>query len=188
MSSGKYLKYVSLAVALVLTACSSSGPRSTGGGYSAGTRQEVPRAVFNPSEIKQGRAVSQLVGRAYLGDYHSYGDRVAVGVDVILNPVSGASNQWYNEVCRRGNVLTGPIDERYRARIRTVRTDHYGQYVFTDVPQGEYYLSARMYWIDKEPFSGPVQYGGLVAKKIKLDEAIETIDLNDFARCQGYFK
>jgi len=180
----KNLKFLLLGAVLILTACSSS-PRH--GFFDKGSRKQVERAVFNPADIKQGSAYAQLVGRAYISDYKSYGERTGALVDVILNPVSGTSTQWFEEVCRRGNVLTGPVNEHYRSKIRTVKTNQYGQFVFTNVPRGEYYLSARMYWLDTQPFSGPVEYGGLVAKRIKLDSSIHTIDLNDFDRCEHYF-
>ncbi|NLA52190.1 MAG: carboxypeptidase regulatory-like domain-containing protein [Alcaligenaceae bacterium] len=179
----KNLKFLTLSAVLVLSACSSS-PKQ---GFDQGSRKEVARAAFNAADIKQGSGYAQLVGRAYISDYKSYGERTAALVDVILNPVSGTSTQWFEEVCRRGHVLTGPIDERYRSKIRTVKTNQYGQYVFTNVPQGEYYLSARMYWLDTKPFSGPVEYGGLVAKRVNLNHSIHTIDLNDYDRCQRYF-
>lgn len=180
----KNLKFLILSAVLILTACSSS-PKH--GFFDQGSRKQVERAAFNPSDIKQSSSNAQLVGRAYISDYKSYGERTGALVDVILNPVSETSVQWFEEVCRRGNVLTGPINESYRSRIRTVKTNQHGQFVFMDVPRGEYYLSARMYWLDTKPFSGPVEYGGLVAKRINLNDSIHTIDLNDFDRCQHYF-
>lgn len=179
----KNLKFLTLSAALILSACSSS-PKL---GFDQGSRDQIKRADFEPSDIKQGSDYAQLVGRAYISDYKSYGERTGALLDVILNPVSGTSTQWFQEVCRRGNVLTGPVDERYRSKIRTVKTNQYGQFVFTNVPRGEYYLSARMYWLDTQPFSGPVEYGGLVAKRVNLNHSIHTIDLNDRDRCQRYF-
>lgn len=177
-------KILSLVIVSMFAACSSA-PKH--GNIDHGGRKDVVRVAFNPSDIKQSATYSQLVGRAYISDYKSYGERTGALIDVILNPVSTTSTQWFNEVCRRGNVLVGPISEAYRSKIRTVKTNQYGQFVFSDVPRGDYYLSARMYWLDTQPISGPVQYGGLVAKKISLRNSIETIDLNDFDRCQSYF-
>ena len=176
---------LSLATALLLSACAGS-PKH--GGIAHGGRKEIARTPFKISDIKQSSARSQLVGRAYISDYRNHGERTGALIDVILNPVSGTSTQWFNEVCRRGNILTGPMDRAYRSKIRTVKTNQYGQFVFSDVPRGDYYLSARMYWLDTQPITGPVQYGGLVAKKISLKKPIETIDLNDFDRCQSYFR
>lgn len=188
MSNIKNLNYLAIVSVLLLSACSSgSGVKKTSF-FDDGSRKQIERAPFSVSDIKKGRGTTQLVGRAYISDFKSYGERTGALVDVILNPVSPTSTQWFNEVCRRGNVLTGPVNESYRSMIRTVKTNQYGQFVFSDVPRGEYYLSARMYWLDTEPFSGPIQYGGLVAKKINLKDSIETIDLNDFDRCRLYFK
>lgn len=178
-------KILSLAALCLLTAC--SGTPKQLGSIDHGVRKSVLRVAFNPADIKQSSSYSQLVGRAFISDYKNYGERTGALIDVILNPVSGTSTQWFEEVCRRGHVLAGPLSEAYRSRIRTVKTNQYGQFVFTDVPRGDYYLSARMYWLDTTPFSGPVQYGGLVAKKISLRDSIETIDLNDKDRCQAYY-
>lgn len=177
-------KFLSLAALCLLTACSSTKQL---GSIDHGVRKQVPRLAFNPADIRQGSNYTQLVGRAFISDYKNYGERTGALIDVILNPVSASSTQWFEEVCRRGNVLSGPVSEAYRSRIRTVKTNQYGQFVFTDVPRGDYYLSARMYWLDTKPFTGPVQYGGLVAKKISLRDSIETIDLHDKDRCQAYY-
>ena len=45
-----------------------------------------------------------------------------------------------------------------------------------------------MYMLDTQPITVPAHNGCLVAKKISLKNPIETIDLNDFDRCQSYFR
>ena len=41
--------------------------------------------------------------------------------------------------------------------------------------------------MDTKPARGPVQYGGLLAQRVRLDAATHTIDLNQQHRCPGYF-
>ena len=181
ISSYRVLAIASLAV--ILTACGTTSKRDTSLVHPK--RTQVQRVAFNPSDIVQGSGTTMLVGRAYLGD--QFQERVANFVDVVLNPVSKASEQWYQEVCRRGKVLTGPVDPNYERRRYLAKTNNYGQFAFSNVPKGEYYLTTRLYWMDTKPARGPVQYGGLLAQRIRLDAATHTIDLNQQHRCPGYF-
>lgn len=171
-----------LSLALVLSAC---GTTKRYGSIAHPKRVQVERVAFNSSDIVQGPGTTMLVGRAYLGD--QFQERVANFVDVVLNPVSRASDQWYQEVCQRGKVLTGKLDPAYSKRRYLAKTNNFGQFAFSQVPKGEYYLTTRLYWLDTKPSSGPVEYGGLLAKRVKLDAATHTIDLNQQSRCPGYF-
>lgn len=168
---------------LVLSACGTTTQRYSS--ISHQKRTQVERVVFNSADIVQGNGRTMLVGRAYLGD--QFQERVANFVEVILNPVSKASEQWYLEVCRKGKVLSGVIDPNYTKRYFSVRTNNFGQFAFTNVPKGEYYLTTRLYWMDTTPVRGPIEYGGLLAKRVKLEDDTYTIDLNQQDRCSGYF-
>ena len=170
-------------LALVLTACGTAGKRDSSLVHPK--RDTVQRVAFNYSDIVQGGGSTMLVGRAYLGD--QYQERVANFVDVVLNPVSKASEQWFKEVCQRGKVLVGPIDPQYERRRYLAKTNNFGQFAFSQVPKGEYFLTTRLYWMGTKPARGPVQYGGLLAKRVKLDAPTHTIDINQQNRCPGYF-
>ncbi len=150
-------------------------------------RPQVERVEFNPAEIKKDAGVTHVVGRAYLLDTRAFQERVANFADVVLNPVSAASTQWYTEVCRRGKVLKGEPNPLYQHAMFQTKTNSYGQFAFPNVPAGEYYLSTKLYWIDTAPRSGPVEYGGLLAKRVKLVAGATSIDLNQQDRCPGYF-
>lgn len=150
-------------------------------------RPQVERVAFNPSDIKQSGGEVHLVGRVYLRDQFRNEERVGNGVDVVLNPVSKASTQWFTEVCRRGKVLVGEVDPLYEHAMDIVKTNEFGQFAFPGVAPGEYYLSTRLYWQDTAPFSGPVEYGGLLAKKVKLTGDAVAIDLSQKDRCPGYY-
>lgn len=171
---------------LILSAC------STVTSYKYGSIQHrkrplIERVVFNPADIRTEDGEVHLVGRVYLLDPSLNEEHVGNGVDVVLNPVSQASNQWFNEVCRKGNVLVGIINPRYEQAMNKVKTNEYGQFAFPKVAPGEYYLSSRLYWQDTTPFSGPIEYGGLLAKKITLRGDAMAIDLNQQDRCPGYY-
>ncbi|NOL49455.1 carboxypeptidase regulatory-like domain-containing protein [Pelistega europaea] len=151
-------------------------------------RPQVERVAFNPSDIQKASGEVHLVGRVYLRDSHTNEERVGNNVDVVLNPVSSVSTQWFNEVCRKGKVLIGEVDPLYEHAMDMVKTNSYGQFAFPNVSPGEYYLSTRLYWHDTAPFSGPVEYGGLLAKKVKLVGDAVAIDLNQQDRCPGYYR
>ncbi|WP_038369114.1 carboxypeptidase-like regulatory domain-containing protein [Brackiella oedipodis] len=173
----------SLGLILALAACASSPAKNP---VKHKVRKEVPRVAFDASQIKAGSEKTMLVGLAYIleGTTHV---RHASNIDVVLNPVTESSTQWFNEVCHKGRVLEGEGEAAYRQHIYTTKTNEYGQYVFLDVPVGEYYLTSRMYWFDTKPMSGPVQYGGLVAKKLKLESGPNTINITSDDRCPMYY-
>ncbi|NEN74952.1 carboxypeptidase regulatory-like domain-containing protein [Pelistega sp. NLN82] len=150
-------------------------------------RPHVERVNFDPSDIKKGTGTTQLVGRAYLQDSRQFKEYSGAMIDVVLNPVSKASEQWFKEVCQRGRVLSEPASALYKQALYQVKTNTFGQFAFPNVPQGEYFLSTRLYWVDTAPRSGPVEYGGLLAKRVKLTSAAQAIDLNQQDRCAGYF-
>ena len=179
------LGFISI-VAVMLTACGTVTEYRYGQ-ISHPKRIEVERVAFNPSDIGAHTGISHLVGRAYVRDNRSFQERVGGFIDVVLNPVSKASTQWFTEVCRHGKVLKGQSDALYQQALIQTKTNNYGQFAFPNVPSGEYYLSTRLYWLDEAPRSGPIEYGGLLAKKINLQPGAQTIDLSQLDKCPGYY-
>lgn len=174
--------------AAVLAGCSSTKTGGRDPSLSHSPRKQVVRMDYNESAyaVPVGQP-TMLVGRTFIYDAINGGERSGGYVDVVLNPVSAMSNQWFDAVCRRGHILKGKPDPRYAARAYASKTNSFGQYAFTNVPSGEYYLTTRLYWMDTKPFSGAVQYGGLLAKKIRLVPGTNTINLSDSDKCRGYF-
>lgn len=150
-------------------------------------RPSVERIKFDPSSLQQSAEQSHLVGRVYLRDERLFQEYVGAQVEVVLNPVSPSSTQWFKEVCQRGKRLVGEIDPLYEHAMLLVRSNDYGQFAFPSVPAGEYYLSSRVYRWDETPFSGPVEYGGLLAKRVKLEAGAVSVDLNQQNACPGYY-
>lgn len=150
-------------------------------------RPSVERIKFDPSTLKQGSGEAHLVGRVYLRDNQLFQEYVGAQVEVVLNPVSQASTQWFKEVCQRGKRLVGEVDPLYEHAMLIVKSNDYGQFAFPNVPTGEYYISSRIYRWDEAPFSGPVEYGGLLAKKVTLTAGAVSVDLNQQNACPGYY-
>lgn len=179
---------LAIIAAAAVAGCSSTKPGSRDHSISHSPRKQVERIDYNESAyaLPVGQP-TMLVGRAFIYDAVNGGERSGGNVDVVLNPVSAMSDQWFDVVCRGGNVLAGKPHPRYAARAFASKTNSFGQYAFSNVPSGEYYLTTRLYWIDTKPFSGAVQYGGLLAKKVRLVPGTNTINLSDSDKCRGYF-
>jgi len=186
--AGKHLvRFIVPIMALVLAGCSST-PSEKDRSLAHTPRKQVQRVAYNGSQAAMAtQAKTMLVGQVYIQDRVNGGDRTGAYIDVVLNPVSSASNQWYQEVCRAGKVLNGQADQRYIRDAFYAKTNNFGQFAFTNVPVGEYYLTSRLYWVDTKPMSGPVEYGGLLSKKVRLVAGTNAFDLNDADRCRRYF-
>ncbi len=183
----KYARIVTLAVSVTgLVACGTVTQHRYQS-IAHPKRPQVDRVAFNPDDLKKGAGVAHVVGRAYLLNTRAFQERVANFADVVLNPVSAASTQWFTEVCRRGKVLKGEANPLYEHAMFMTKTNSYGQFAFPNVPAGDYYLSTKLYWMDTAPRSGPVEYGGLLAKKVTLAAGAVSMDLSQKDRCPGYF-
>ena len=60
---------------------------------------------------------------------------------VLLNPVTDYSTEWFERYWKNGELLEDPNDEAAR-RNRMVRTNKYGRFVFSSLPNGDYYVAA----------------------------------------------
>lgn len=186
--TGKNIRWFIVPImALVLAGCSST-PSKKDRSLQHEPRKQVQRIAYTGIPATSAtQEKTMLVGVVYMRDRINGGDRTGAYIDVVLNPVSSSSNQWYQQVCRAGNVLSGQPDQRYVRDAYYAKTNNFGQFAFPSVPVGEYYLTSRLYWIDTKPMSGPVEYGGLLSKKIRLVAGTNAINLNDADKCRGYF-
>lgn len=100
--------------------------------------------------------------------------KTAAGEEVLLNPVTSYSKQWYNVSYLGGRALTEP-DPRYAQHIRKTVADGDGRFTFSNVPAGRYYVVARVVWEAPTGY-GLAAQGGYVAKEISL-EGGETVDV-----------
>lgn len=123
--------------------------------------QNMPKA----SE-KMGTAI--IKGQAFLktkgGDV-----KLAAGNQIELNPVTSYSNQWYNIVYLNDEQLKDP-DARVFDYIYKTQADAGGNFKFTKIPSGKYYLTTSIIWQIPSNIYDPQYSGGLVSKKITVND------------------
>lgn len=131
----------------------------------------VDRIAFPEAEYaalaKTGTAV--VNGQAFLktrgGDV-----KTAAGEDVMLNPVTSYSQQWAEVAYLGGRDLTA-ADSRYAQYVRTTTANAEGRFTFTDVPPGDYYLTATVVWDAPTGYQGALRrQGGLVSQRITVKD------------------
>lgn len=71
--------------------------------------------------------------------------KVAAGREVLLNPVTPYSTEWFDRAVVAGMPLEPP-DERFRKYHRTVVGDAEGRFRFTGLPAGDYYVASWITW------------------------------------------
>ena len=137
--------------------------------------QPVQRVVMSLDEYQalQTEGTGIVSGQGFLktrgGDV-----KKAAGSEVILNPVTSYSNQWYEVSYLQGKPLTA-LDPRINQYLITTIADGDGRFTFTNVPEGEYYVGTSVYWESPTGYQGALQrQGGQVAKKIKVINNKET--------------
>jgi len=71
-------------------------------------------------------------------------------VDVRLNPKTSYSTQWY-EVNYLGKQNISDADPRYLEYVYKVPVGNEGRFSFNNIPAGDYYISAPVFWFEKIP-------------------------------------
>lgn len=118
---------------------------------------------------KSGSAI--VKGQAFLrtrgGDV-----KVAAG-EVILNPVTSYSEEWYEKGYIQGRYLGQP-DQRIWEYTMTTIADGDGRFVFKNVPPGQYFVTTTVTWEAPtgRQFTLQIQ-GGLVTKRITVNDEDE---------------
>ncbi|MBU1599373.1 hypothetical protein KKG61_04625 [bacterium] len=135
---------------------------------------QISRMAFPENEYqnlaKSGSAV--VKGQAFLktrgGDV-----KMAAGNDVILNPVTSYSNEWYEKYYIQGKPLVEPDSRVWNYVIRTV-ADGSGRFIFKNVPAGQYFVTTFVTWEAPTDYGGALQVqGGTVTKRITVNEGDE---------------
>ena len=133
-----------------------------------GTVQRIPFPIAEYQNLsKEGTA--KVTGQAFLktrgGDV-----KKAAGNEVMLNPVTAYSNQWYQIAYLQNTPLSEP-DPQYENHIITTVADTDGKFAFNNVPAGEYYLTTQVFWESATGYQGALQrHGDTITKKIKVLE------------------
>ena len=136
--------------------------------------QLVERIPFPENEYVQLQktGTASVKGQAFLktrgGDV-----KVAAGEEIILNPVTSYSTQWYEQAYLTQKMLS-PADSRQEQYIIKTIGDGSGRFVFKNVPAGEYYLTARVVWESPTGYQGAMELqGGYFSKRIKVADREE---------------
>ena len=113
---------------------------------------ESHHAIFSEAAFASSLRLGSgdLQGKAFLtlrnGD-RQIASRTAV---VTLMPSNGYTDEIANQ--HFGNrVKFGPPDPRLAKYIRTTHPDQDGNFAFTNLAPGDYWLSCRLYWNDEVP-------------------------------------
>ena len=119
---------------------------------------------------------STVKGQAFLktraGDV-----KTAAGNQVLLNPVTSYSIDWYKNSYLTNRRLENP-DPRLAAYVPIQIADGSGRFTFKNVPAGEYFVTTSVTWEAPTGYQGGLQtQGGLVSKRIKVlaGEEVEII-------------
>ena len=123
-------------------------------------------------ELLQQEGTAIVCGQAFMktrgGDV-----KLAAGNEVLLNPVTSYSEQWFEETYLQNKDLSLP-DLRYRKHILSTIADAEGSFEFKNVPPGEYYLTTRVIWEAPVGYHGSlVPQGGLLAERITVKNGDE---------------
>ncbi len=133
-----------------------------------------PRMAFPEHEYqslaRSGTAI--IKGQAFLktrgGDV-----KVAAGNEIILNPVTSYSNEWYEKAYVQGTPLVEPDSRLLNYVLRTV-ADGNGMFTFKNVPAGQYFVTTSVTWEAATGYQGALQMqGGTVTKRITVNDGDE---------------
>lgn len=156
------------------------------------------RSMSEVSELEYARFLgaagkSSLTGRAFVreaGKAHA-----AAGQPVTLDPATSSARRWYDRlamVCGSFDSSASPDDLFLRTRRATV-TDSSGNFSFTQLPPGTYFVRTRVLWDAPEPTDGArriAQQFALLGSTVTLAEGeLQHVSLsetgNAYLRCRS---
>jgi len=88
-----------------------------------------------------GRIVGQAFARTRGGDV-----KVAAGSLVVMNPVTSYSTEWFRYWVSGKMPMLGAPDPRILEFSRSTRADAGGNFEFSDLAEGEYYVCSSVFW------------------------------------------
>jgi len=92
--------------------------------------------------------------------------KYGAGSNVILNPITSYSEHWYHTMYEVHAPLQ-PGDDRQLAYIKTTKADGSGNFQFTDVPPGRYFLTSEVRWQAPSQW-GLTNQGGQITDRITV--------------------
>ncbi len=154
---------VLLALMTFLAACAT-------GGSSPETRMPFPEKEYQALP-KTGTGV--VKGRAFV-ETEGGVIKTAAGNEVILNPVTSYSMEWYEKAYLPGRPMV-PADPRLSKYIMTQIVDADGRFTFKNVPSGEYFVTTKIEWTAKTGGQGSSQRrGGTISRRVIVKDGYET--------------
>jgi len=152
--------------------------QAASGGTKKTTRKTMSRIPFPSDEYSKLATSGKSVIKGYAFFKTKDGDiKTAAGNEVILNPVTSYSNQWYEQDYLQRNRLA-EADPRLWQYTKKKTADAEGRFIFNDVPPGDYYLVATILWEIPVGYYGAIeQQRKVVAKKItvKGDDVLDVV-------------
>lgn len=134
----------------------------------------IERIPFPENEYAklQNEGSAIIKGQAFLktrgGDV-----KLAAGEQIVLNPVTSYSNQWYEENYLKQNFMS-PADSRLWQYVKKTTADGSGHFKFKNVPPGEYYVTTKVMWEAATGYQGSLQFqGGWLTKKVHISNGQE---------------
>lgn len=137
------------------------------------TSRPVDRVPFNDAEYARlpesgtGVITGQVFMKTVGGDV-KYG----AGSPVNLFPVTSYSEQWYDVMFVQHKQLAEP-NPKANKYFRTVQADGNGNFQFSDIPPGDYFINSVVQWQAPTQF-GLSNQGGMLANRIKVENGKTT--------------
>lgn len=94
--------------------------------------------------------------------------KYAAGNPIVLNPITTYSTEWFNVLVKQNIPMSTP-DQRAFKYVRTVTADGMGNFEFTGLPAGEYYVVTSIFWEVPGP-NGLSTTGSNVGEKVVVKE------------------
>ncbi|MFK0875525.1 hypothetical protein ACIUW1_11825 [Pseudomonas aeruginosa] len=141
-------------------------------GCAVSQQTPVPRIPFPAAEFAAlpTKGTGTLTGQVFMktvgGDV-----KFGAGSTVYLVPVTSYSKQWYEVNYIGGQALEAPDPRSGQGSITTV-ADGNGNFTFTDIPPGDYFLSSTVTWQAPSKY-GLLPQGGVVAKVVSIADGVK---------------
>lgn len=155
----KYLFY--LTGVLLLSAC-------------AAKPEIIQRIPFNPTEFADlpSSGTATVMGQAFVAGADGI-QHYPQNEHARLNPVTSYSRQWY-EVNYLAKKNIADADPRYLEYVYKVEFDGQGRFRFHNIPAGDYYISAPIFWMQEIKMAdGSIlmkRQGMFICKELHVDE------------------
>jgi len=98
--------------------------------------------------------------------------KFGAGSPVLLTPVTSYTEEWYNVAVVRGAPI-GPADPALQKYVIHTQADGTGNFKFSDVPPGQYFLGSEVFWQAPTQF-GLARQGGLIVVRVTVEDGRTT--------------